>query len=349
MQEREKVVVSGATGMDGSHLVDLLLFSNKYEVYGVATRTSTPNTQNLAHIKGTPYFSVIEGDITDPSSVFRIVNEIKPAQLYNFAAQSHVKTSFDEPLHTFDATAVGAINIFEACRQCSPKTKIYNASSSEMFGDSLGTLVSAPINGNPENGNAHYRQSETTPMLPNSPYAVAKLAAYHMGRIYRDSYGMFICNGILFNHEGPRRGEKFVTRKITKYVAELACNRNADTMQLQLGNLDASRDWGYAVDYVRAAYLMLQQEKPGDYVVATGETYTVRDFLTEAFKTIGIDDWTPYVNTVKDMMRPKEVHYLCGDASKAQQQLDWAPSITFKELVKLMVEHDINEYRKSHV
>ena len=339
----KKAVLFGVTGQDGSYLLELLLEKN-YKVVGVTRRVSTGNTSRIKHLLDHEDFEIVEGDITDYSSVLRIVEEVEPDEVYNLAAISHVGTSFNQPLLSIEVTCKGCLNILEVLREHSPSTKFYQASSSEMFGDSL--------DGGGYDSEGFYRtypepyQNEETRFNPQSPYAVAKLGAHHLTGLYRKAYGIFGCCGILFNHESERRGARFVTKKITKYIAELHHHfknggSGKDAPILSLGNLDAKRDWGHAKDYVEAMWLMLQQEEPDDYVVATGETYTVRDFLVAAFKEIGIDDFKPFVVQDPRFMRPSEVPYLRGEPSKAREKLGWNHKISFEDLVRTMVNYDI--------
>ncbi len=319
----KKALVTGITGQDGSYLAELLL-EKGYEVHGIIRRASTFNTSRIDHlhenadIQGVRFFLHF-GDISDSTSLIKLLYRVQPDEIYNLAAQSHVRVSFDIPEYTGDVTALGAVRILEAIRETGVQAKFYQASSSEMFGK----VHEIP-------------QRETTPFYPRSPYAAAKLYAHWITVNYRESYEMFACNGILFNHESPRRGETFVTRKITRAVANIQAGLQA---KLYLGNLDAKRDWGYAKEYVEAMWLMLQQPEPGDYVVATGETHSVREFLEEAFAHVGLD-WERYVEIDPKYYRPAEVDLLVGDASKAKVVLGWTPSTRFKDLVRLMVDAD---------
>lgn len=310
-----KALITGITGQDGSYLAELLL-QKGYEVHGVIRRSSSFNTGRIDHIFDDLHLHY--GDLTDGISLKNIVDDVKPDEVYNLGAQSHVRTSFDIPVYTADATGVGALNMLEAV--VGTGVKYYQASSSELFGKVLETP-----------------QRETTPFYPRSPYGVAKQFAYWSTVNYRESYDLFACNGILFNHESPRRGETFVTRKITKAVARIA---KGDSIELRLGNLDAKRDWGYAKEYVESMWMMLQHEHPDDYVIATGETHTVREFLEEAFGLIG-RRYEDYVVIDPKYFRPAEVDLLLGDPSKAKKELGWAPKTTFKQLVKIMVEADL--------
>ena len=332
-----KAIIFGVTGQDGSYLAELLL-EKGYEVVGITRRVSVPTLIRITHIL--PKIKIIEGDITDAFSVSNVIKEEAPDEIYNLAAQSHVGTSFKQPSLTWDVTAGGVLNILEAIRYSGRKDdiKFYQASSSEMFGK----------NYNLREGFAEMIkfQDEKTPFAPQSPYAIAKLAAHHLVRNYRDSYGIFACSGILFNHESERRGEKFVTRKITKWIGEfVASGMDKEFPALRLGNLDAKRDWGHAEDYVRGMWQMVQHETPNDYVVATGETYSVRQFLDIAFKHIGIEDWQDLVVIDPEFYRPAEVDYLLGIPAKAKRVLGWQPEISFEQLVERMVDSDVEEAR----
>ena len=352
-----KAIIFGVTGQHGSHLVDLLLAKNYY-VVGVARRCCVDNTSRLHHIKTHNCFELFEGDITDAHSVAGVLTEHKDVnEIYNLAAQSHVATSFKQPGLTWDITGKGCLNVLQSMVDLGLSAKFYQASSSEMFGASYNT-----------SDNVKY-QDENTKFLPQSPYAIAKCAAHYMTRLFREAYGVHASAGILFNHEGPRRGETFVTRKITKWIGDfqrwttkmeinhtdmlkLDCDRlfasgeQYSFPKLRLGNLDASRDWGYAGDYVEAMWLMLQQDYPDDYVVCTGETHTIRDFLDVAFNRIGITNWSEYVIIDPEFYRPAEVEYLKGCADKAKNNLNWSPKISFSELVELMVDSDIKNDKK---
>ncbi len=325
----KKALITGITGQDGSYLAEFLL-EKGYEVYGIVRRASTINTSRIDNIYQDPHESgvklkLIYGDLTDSSSVQSILSDIKPDEIYNLGAQSHVKVSFDIPEYTGDAVALGATRILEAIHRIGLKTRYYQASSSEMYGK----VQAVP-------------QTEETPFYPRSPYAVAKLYGHWITKNYRESYGIYACSGILFNHESPRRGETFVTRKITKAVANI---KNGLQDKLYLGNMDAKRDWGYAKEYVEAMWLMLQQDEPDDYVIATNETHTVREFVEAAFKHAGLD-WEKYVEIDERYFRPAEVDLLIGDASKAKKDLGWEPKVTFDELVKIMVDADEEELQK---
>ncbi len=345
----KKALITGITGQDGSYLAEFLL-EKGYEVYGIIRRASTFNTSRLEAIYKDPHIKynhlhLIYGDLSDTSSINKIIRDVKPDEIYNLGAQSHVRVSFDIPEYTSDIDALGTLRILEALRQegMIDKVKFYQASSSELFGK----IVEMP-------------QTEKTPFYPRSPYGCAKLYSFWIAKNYRESYGMFACNGILFNHESPRRGETFVTRKITMAIARI---KEGVQDCLYLGNLDAKRDWGHAKDYVEAMWLMLQKDEPEDYVIATGETHSVREFLEEAFKIAGIevesngkkgleeeylrkDNGNVVVKIDPKYYRPAEVDILCGDSSKAQKELDWKPKIFFKQLVKEMVEQDIKTLEK---
>jgi GDPmannose 4,6-dehydratase len=333
-------IVTGITGQDGSYLAELLL-ANKYKVYGIYRRTSSPNFSRLYDVLKYKNFHLLEGDICDPYLISRMLKTIKPDEYYNLAAQSHVATSFEQPSYTWDATAKGVLNALEAIRNESINTKFYQASSSEMFGKNY-TTVYDDFGENPLKF-----QNEETAFYPQSPYAIAKLAGHHLVRNYRDSYNIFACSGILFNHESERRGENFVTRKITKWLGEfIASDKDKKFPKLRLGNLDAHRDWGHAEDYVKAMWLMLQQETPDDYVVATGNTYTIKEFLEVAFSRYDLD-WEKHVVVDPKFYRPAEVEFLRGSPRKAKQKLGWSPEISFYKLVERMVEYDVAEARLS--
>jgi GDPmannose 4,6-dehydratase len=310
-----KALILGISGQDGSYLAELLL-EKGYEVNGVLRRSSSFNTGRIDHIFDRLHLHY--GDLADPLSIVKLIYEIDPDEIYNLAAMSHVKVSFDIPKYSRDIVGLGALEIYEACHILKSKARIYNASSSEMFG-------STPP-----------PQNELSQFNPRSPYAAAKLYAYHMGRNYRDGYGMFISNGILFNHESPRRGETFVTRKITRAATRIKLGLQKE---LRLGNPDSRRDWGHAKDYVRAMWLMLQQDKSNDYVVSTGENHSIREFLDKSFGALNID-WHDYVVVDPNYFRPTEVENLLGDSSKARNELRWKPEITFDELVIGMVFGD---------
>lgn len=320
----KKALITGITGQDGSYLAELLL-EKGYEVHGIIRRASTFNTDRIDHLYKDPHVNGVHmflhyGDIADSANLIKLIHQIEPDEIYHLAAQSHVRVSFDIPEYTGDVTGVGTARILEAIRMTGCKARFYQASSSEMYG----LVQEVP-------------QKETTPFYPRSPYGAAKVYAYWLTVNYRESYNMFATNGILFNHESPRRGETFVTRKITRAVAHIAAGLQN---KLYLGNLDAKRDWGYAKEYVEAMWLMLQQEKADDFVIATGETHTVREFLEVAFGYVG-KNYQDFVDIDPVYYRPAEVDLLIGDASKAKQILKWQPKTTFRGLVELMVEADI--------
>lgn len=311
-------LITGINGMDGSHLADFLLKKN-YIVYGLERRSSNENRTNTSHLEGKVNF--IKGDLTDQNSLTRALKQANPDEVYNLAAQSFVGESWNTPEQTSDVTGLGVLRILEAIREFNPNIRFYQASSSEMFG----RMVENPAN-------------ENTPFYPRSPYGVAKLYGHWITKNYRESYGMFACSGILFNHESERRGIEFVTRKISDGVARIHLGL---TDHISLGNLEALRDWGYAPDYVEAMWIMLQQETPDDFVIATGKTRSIREFLDCAFNYIGIEDWSKYVKIDEKFMRPAEVDILRGNYSKANNVLKWTPKTSFTELVHIMVENDI--------
>ncbi|HSV13425.1 MAG TPA: GDP-mannose 4,6-dehydratase [Tepidisphaeraceae bacterium] len=331
-RQRKKALITGITGQDGSYLAELLL-SKGYLVHGVIRRSSSFNTERIDHLYRDPHDPEARvflhyGDLVDGTGLREILTRVQPDEVYNLGAQSHVRVSFDQPVYTVAADALGTMNLLESIRDTSLPTKFYQASSSEMYGK----VVETP-------------QTETTPFHPRSPYACAKVYSYWQTVNYRESYGMYAVNGILFNHESPRRGETFVTRKITR-----AATRIKEGLQdkLFLGNLDAKRDWGFAGDYVEAMWLMLQQDKPDDFVIATGETHSVREFLDEVFGILDLD-WKKYVVVDPRYFRPAEVDLLLGDASKAKRLLDWTPAITFKALAKMMTEEDWKVARRERL
>jgi GDPmannose 4,6-dehydratase len=358
-----KAIIFGVTGQDGSHLSELLLAKN-YSVIGVARRCSVDNTARLQHVLSNDSFHLVQGDITDVHSVTGILTEHRDVdEVYNLAAQSHVATSFKQPGLTWDITGKGCLNILQSMVDLGLKAKFYQASSSEMFGSNYNMFGELKF------------QREDTKFLPQSPYAIAKCAAHYMTRLFREAYGVHASAGILFNHEGPRRGETFVTRKITKWIGEyarwrkkyseypiktrtdgdfinvenwdwLATEVKSTFPKLRLGNLEASRDWGYAGDYVEAMWSMLQQDNPDDYVICTGETHTIREFLDVAFSHINIFDWTNFVVIDPEFYRPAEVDYLKGDATKANTVLNWKPQTSFSKLIKMMVDSDIDNEKK---
>ena len=313
-------LVTGVNGMDGSHLADFLL-EKGYEVWGLERRTSHRNRINTGHLVDNPNFHFIDGDLTDQNSLYRALQKSDPDEVYNLAAQSFVGVSWDIPEATGDVNALGTLRMLEAIREYNPAIKFYQACTSEMYGK----MVENPAN-------------ESTPFYPRSPYGVAKLYAYWITKNYRESYDMFACSGILFNHESERRGIEFVTRKISDAVARISLGM-ADG--ISLGNLDSKRDWGYAPDYVEGMWLMLQQDQPDDFVLATGNTHSIRDFLDLAFDAIGISEWEEYVTQDPRFYRPAEVDVLRGDFSKAKQVLGWQPKVDLKEMVSRMVRNDI--------
>lgn len=357
----KKAIIFGVTGQDGSHLSDLLLEKN-YEVVGVFRRSSVDNTERIRYLLNHPRFSLFQGDITDAHSVYKVLSDNDDVdEIYNLAAQSHVGVSFKQPAATWDITGKGCLNILQSIVDLGTNCRFYQASSSEMFGASYDT-----------NREQERFQDEKTKFLPQSPYAIAKCAAHYMTRLCREGYGIHASAGILFNHEGPRRGETFVTRKITKWIGDffrwrenvgakdesiltfsedfIHVHPKADMVKsvsqakfpkLRLGNLEAFRDWGYAVDYVEAMWMMLQQKEPDDYVICTGETHTIRDFLDVAFLHAGINNWSNFVVVDPEFYRPAEVNYLRGNNEKAKTKLGWEPKHSFEDLVKIMVDHDL--------
>jgi len=323
MPDARRALITGITGQDGSYLAEFLL-QRGYEVHGIIRRTSSINTARIDHIYQDPHLPsrrlfLHYGDLTDASMIASVIRRVEPTEIYNLGAQSHVRVSFDMPEYTADVTGTGAVRLLEAIRDARIQCKFYQASSSEIFGD------------------APPPQSETTPFQPRSPYACAKLMGYWITRNYREGYGMFACNGILFNHESPRRGETFVTRKITRALARIV---KGEQSKIYLGNLDAKRDWGYAPEFVEAMWMMLQYERPEDFVIATGHTHSVRDFLNIAFGLVNLD-WQKHVEIDPRYFRPTEVDVLLGDASKAARLLGWKPKTTFEQLVRIMVEADL--------
>ena len=319
----KRALITGINGMDGSHLADFLL-EKGYEVFGVERRSSVKNRTNTSHLEEKINF--ITGDLTDQNSLLRCLKQSKPDEVYNLAAQSFVGESWNTPEHTSDVTGLGVLRMLEAIREYGKPLKFYQASSSEMFG----RMVENPA-------------KESTPFYPRSPYGVAKLYGHWITKNYRESYDMFNVSGILFNHESERRGIEFVTRKISDGVAKIHLGLQDKIM---LGNLDAKRDWGYAPDYCEAMWLMLQQENPNDYVIASGNTHSIRDFLDAAFQEIGIDNWEKYVGQDPRFMRPAEVDVLKGDNTMAKESLGWSPKTSFNELVSIMVRNDIELYSK---
>jgi GDPmannose 4,6-dehydratase len=325
----KRALITGITGQDGSYLTELLL-EEGYEVYGIIRRSSSFNTDRIDHLYQDPHepetrLRLLYGDLNDSSSLNTILRKVQPDEIYNLGAQSHVRVSFDVPEYTAEVSGVGVVRILEAIREAGIQPKFYQASSSELFG----RAVESP-------------QTENTPFHPRSPYGCAKAYGFFVTVNYRESYSLFACNGILFNHESPRRGETFVSRKITRAASRIKLGLQK---KLYLGNLDARRDWGHSVDYVRAMWLMLQAAQPDDYVIATGETHSVREFLDRAFGLLDLD-WNEYVEIDQRYYRPAEVDTLLGDAGKARRVLGWEPTIGFEELVKLMVDHDLQLARQ---
>lgn len=322
----KRALITGITGQDGSYLAEFLL-EKGYKVYGLTRRTSTINFERIKHIEND--IELLQGDLLDQGSISFALEESEPDEVYNLAAQSFVKTSWNQPVLTGEVTAIGVTRMLEAIRSVNPKIKFYQASSSEMFGK----VTESP-------------QRETTRFYPRSPYGVAKVYGHYLTVNYRESYDLFACSGMLFNHESPRRGLEFVTRKISHAVARIKLGKQKN---IELGNLESKRDWGFAGDYVEAMWLMLQQKNPDDYVISTGETHSVKDFVKLAFETVGISDWEKYVVfNKKAFMRPAEVDYLVGDYSKAKKDLGWEPKTSFKELVEMLVEADLEAEKKSY-
>jgi GDPmannose 4,6-dehydratase len=323
MTSRKKALITGITGQDGSYLAEFLLYKN-YEVHGLIRRSSTFNTGRIDHLYQDPHrpntrLFLHYGDLSDSGQITNIIYNIKPDEIYHLGAQSHVRVSFDLPECTGDITGLGTTRILEAIRRSGINTKFYQASSSEMFGD-----APAP-------------QNEDSPFRPRSPYAASKVYAYWMARNYREGYKLFACNGILFNHESPRRGETFVTRKITRGIANIIANKEK---KIYLGNIEAKRDWGYAPEYVVAMWLMLQQERPDDFVIGTGKNHSVKEFLEEAFRYLNLD-WQKHVKIDPRYFRPTEVENLKSDPTKAKKILNWSSKVSFKDLVKIMVDYDL--------
>ena len=321
----KKALVTGITGQDGAWLAKQLL-GRGYDVYGIIRRTSTPNIWRLQWLGIADRINYIQADITDPVNVDEVVKTVQPNELYHLASQSHVGTSFNQPVNTFTTNTLSTLYLLEAVRRHSPRTRVYFAGTSEMFGNSYSDR---PLN-------------EGTPMRPDSPYAVSKLSSYHLVRVYREAYKIFAVTGILFNHESELRGLDFVTRKVSNAVAMIYLGL---TDTLYLGNLDAKRDWGYAPEYTEAMWLMLQQDEPDDYVIATGEAHSVREFVEEAFSYVGLD-WTKYVEVDEKLYRPVDVNVLVGDYTKAWRKIGWRPYTGFKSLVKVMVEADLDRWKK---
>ena len=324
MKKKGKIaLITGITGQDGSYLAELLIRKG-YEVHGMIRRSSTFGTSRIEHLYRDPHEKGAKlflhyGDITDPTVVYNLLEEIKPHEVYNLAAQSHVRVSFDLARYTTETITLGVLHLLEGIKNLNLKSKFYQASSSEMFGSSPPP------------------QNEDTPFSPKSPYGIAKVQAHQITVNYREAYGIYTCSGILFNHESPRRGETFVTRKITLGIANILAKRQE---RLFLGNLDAKRDWGFAQEYVAAMWLMMQQKKPDDYVIATGETHSVREFVEEAFGLVGLN-WKRYVRVDPKYFRPTEVDALRGDSSKAKKAFGWNPKVNFKDLVKIMLNSDL--------
>jgi GDPmannose 4,6-dehydratase len=327
-------IVTGITGQDGSYLAELLI-NKDYQVIGCHRRSSVNNFERVKDLIKSPHLILEEFDITDPSCCSHLINKYRPDEVYNLAAQSHVGTSFKQPSTTFEIDTIGVINLLEAIRSISKDTKFYQASTSEMFGRNYTT----------DSSGVKF-QDEDTELLPQSPYGIAKMASHRMIQIYREAYGLYACSGILFNHESPRRGENFVTRKITKYIGSLVNGQTKET--LKLGNLNASRDWGHAKDYVYAMYLMLQADIPDDFVICTGSTYSVLDFLKTAFQMVNLN-YKDHVEINQDLFRPAEVSYLKGKNSKAKRILGWEPTVSFDDLVKEMVLHDMQQEKTLYV
>lgn len=320
----KKALITGITGQDGSYLAELLL-AKGYKVYGLLRRTSTVNLDRVRHL--VHKIELVQGDLMDQHSLTYAVKDIEPDEVYNLGAQSFVPTSWNQPVLTGEITALGVTRMLDAIKITKPDTKFYQASSSEMFGK----VIEIP-------------QTEKTPFYPRSPYGVAKVYGHWITVNYRESFNMFAVSGICFNHESPRRGIEFVTRKISNAVARIKLGKQE---KLELGNLESKRDWGYAPDYVEAMWLMLQQKKPQDFIIATGKTHSVREFVEEAFRVVGIKDWKKYVKSEKKFFRPAEVEYLVGDASKAKKILGWQPKTSFKNLVKIMVEADLKREKQN--
>ena len=320
----KKAIISGVTGQDGSYLAEFLL-SQGYEVYGIMRRVSMFASSRIDHILDHPRFHKFYGDLEDAPSIVGLIDKVQPDEFYNLGAMSHVRVSFEIPRYTIAANTLGVLTILDAIRQFSPHTRFYQASSSEMFG---APEVKPPFN-------------EHTPMIPQSPSGVSKLASYHLTQQYRNGYHLFATTGILFNHESPRRGENFVTKKVTKAVARI---KKGKQKTLELGNLEAKRDWGWSPEFVDAIYKIVQHDKPDVFVVATGETHTIREFVAEAFDYVGLN-WKDFVTYHEKLVRPNEVPLLLGDASKIKKVLGWKPKMKFKDIVRAMVDHDLKEIR----
>tara|TARA_R110000751_G_scaffold290182_1_gene396733 strand:+ start:1982 stop:3211 length:1230 start_codon:yes stop_codon:yes gene_type:complete len=370
-KKKKKAIITGITGQDGSYLADLLI-SEGYQVIGLRRRTSTENFGRIEHLFKCSLFSLEEFEISDAGSVYTMVEKHKPDEIYNLAAQSHVKTSFDQPCYTIQVNTIGVVNFLEAIKRFSPSTRFYQASTSEMFGKNYDVIHSDAILADAKRTVVGEKfQNEDTSFEPQSPYGAAKLASHHLVRIYREGFGLHASCGILFNHESERRGEQFVTRKITKWIAgfknwcesqglntasrefsfDKECINSNDSSypKLRLGNIEAFRDWGHAEDYVNAMHLMMQQDTPDDYVIATGETHSVRDFLVNAFEYIDIDkaNYENFFLIDPKFYRPSEVDYLRGLPNKAQKRLNWEREVSFEQLVQRMVEGDINAEKTS--
>ena len=324
---KQRALITGITGQDGSYLAEFLLSKN-YEVHGILRRSSSFNTGRIDHIFDK--LNLHHGDLLDPPSLLAVLKKTQPHEVYNLGAQSHVMVSFEVPAYTANVTAIGALNLLEAVRTCCPPAKFYQASSSEMYGNA---------------GSRHLKQNEDTVFRPRSPYAFSKVFAHHAAVNYREAYGLHTCCGILFNHESPRRGETFVTRKITIAVAKIVLGLQREVV---LGNLAAKRDWGFAGDYVKAMWQMLQHRVPDDYVIATGEAHTVQEFAAEAFNVVNLD-WNKFVKINSSYLRPTEIDHLCGDPYKANRVLSWTPTVNFKSLIKIMVESDLKDQEKRFI
>lgn len=323
--DKKRALITGVTGQDGAYLAKLLL-ERDYEVYGIVRRVSTPNFWRLQDLGVLNKITLISADLSDMASLSEAIHKTNPHEIYNLAAQSFVGASFDQPIGAVDINATGLLRILEIVRNFNKNIKVYQASTSELYGDAC---------------HENCIQNETTPFKPNSPYALSKLFSFELARIYRESYGMFVCNGILFNHESPLRGLEFVTRKITNEVAKIKLGLSNE---LRLGNLDAQRDWGFAPEYVELMWRILQHHTPSDFVIATNESHSVREFVEEAFKAAGLD-WKLYVRIDEQYQRPYELPVLKGDYSKAKQELGWEPRTKFQELVKIMVESDLKRWQ----
>ena len=321
--ERKKALITGISGQDGPYLAKLLL-EKDYKVYGLIRRCANPNFSNLDYLGITNRIDYVQGDMTDECSLINIIKSIRPEEVYNLAAQSYVAASWDQAKLTTEVNSLGVLYLLNAIKLFSPVTKFYQASTSEMFG----------------NSNINGLQNEETPFHPRSPYAISKLYAHWITNNFKESYGMFCCNGILFNHESPIRGKEFVTRKITDGVVRI---KKGLSNEIRLGNLDSKRDWGFAGDYVEAMYLMVQQEKPDNYIISTGITHSIRDFCEIAFNYVGIPDWQKYIVIDPQFKRPAELFTLQGKSDKAKKVLDWEPKVNFEELIKMMIDANYNE------